>query len=108
MDNNKPLLPVAKRIAAKTVGLELNFATKEEMDSAKARVKSENRDGKIDSIVNDIPYIEKKLEDDKEYKELSTKGITPLGPKVELLFMDFKYEGMEEEKEGKIPISRKS
>jgi hypothetical protein len=87
------LLPIAMRVAAKTIGQDIGgFASKEEIDSVKNRITQENRDGKIESIIDDKPFTEKKLEEDQEYKELMRKGVTPMsGPSGQLFYLDFQY-----------------
>jgi hypothetical protein len=96
------LLPIAMRVAAKTISQDLGgFASQEEIESVKKKVISENRQGKIDSIVDDKPFTEKKLEDDEEYKELMKKGVTPMSaPTGKLFYLDFKY-GDDNEKDSK-------
>lgn len=87
------LLPIAMRVAARSIGQDIGgFASKEEIDSVKNRITQENRDGKIESIINDKPYSEKKLEEDDEYKELMRKGVTPMSaPSGTLFYLDFQY-----------------
>jgi hypothetical protein len=88
------LLPIAMRVAAKTIAQDIGggFASKEEIDSVKNRITQENRDGKIESIIDDKPFTEKKLEEDQEYKELMRKGVTPVsGPSGQLFYLDFQY-----------------
>lgn len=87
------LLPIAMRVAARTIGQDIGgFASKEEIDSVKNRITQENRDGKIESIINDKPFSEKKLEEDDEYKELMRKGVTPMsGPSGTLFYLDYQY-----------------
>jgi hypothetical protein len=87
------LLPIAKRVFAKTISSEIGgFATKEEIDEVKSRVIQENRDGKLGSILDDKPFIETKLEDDLEYKELMKRGVKPLSmPTGQLFYLDFQY-----------------
>lgn len=87
------LLPLAMRVAAKTISSDLIFASKEEIDQVKKKVLSENRDGKIESIIEGGEFIEKKLEDDEEYKELMKKGVTPMSaPSGSLFYLDYKYD----------------
>lgn len=94
------LLPLAIQVAAKTISNDLIFASKEEIDEVRKKVQSENRDGKIDAIIEGGEFIEKKLEDDEEYKELMKKGVTPMSaPSGNLFYLDFKYG---EEKDGSI------
>ncbi len=93
------LLPIARKISAKTIGSEIGgWATQEEKDKIIQRVKQENRSGKIDEVLNDIEYKETKLEDDPEYKEACNRGIQPMGgPSVSLIrvqmYLDFIYDG---------------
>ena len=86
------LLPIAMKVAAKTIAMDLCFASKEEIDDVKSRIHSENRDGKIEAIIEGGEFTEKKLEDDEEYKELMKKGVTPMpAPSGTLFYLDFKY-----------------
>lgn len=86
------LLPLAMRVAARTISNDLIFASKEEIDEVRKKVQSENRDGKIDAIIEGGEFVEKKLEDDEEYKELMKKGVTPMSaPSGNLFYLDFKY-----------------
>ena len=87
------LLPMAMKVAAKTIAMDLCFASKEEIDEVKKKVQSENRDGKIEAIIEGGEFTEKKLEDDEEYKELMKKGVTPMSaPSSTLFYLDFKYD----------------
>jgi hypothetical protein len=87
------LLPIAMKVAAKTIAMDLCFASKEEIDEVKKKVQSENRDGKIEAIIEGGEFTEKKLEDDEEYKELMKKGVTPMSaPSSTLFYLDFKYD----------------
>ena len=71
---------------------DLIFASKEEIDEVKNKVQSENRDGKIDAIIKGDEYVEKKLEDDEEYKNLMKKGVQPLSaPSGVLFYLDYVY-----------------
>ena len=86
------LLPTAMKIAARTISNDLIFASKEEIDAVKSRVQSDNRDGKIEAIVEGGEFTEKKLEDDEEYKKLMKKGVTPMSaPSGTLFYLDYKY-----------------
>lgn len=87
------LLPIAMRVAARTIGQDIGgFASKEEIDSVKNRITQEKRDGKIESIIDDKPFTEKKLEEDQEYKDLMKRGVTPMsGPSGQLFYLDFQY-----------------
>lgn len=87
------LLPIAMKIAAKTISNDLIFASEEEINAVKSRVQSDNRDGKIDSVIEDKEFTEKKLEDDPEYKELMKKGVTPMSaPTGTVFYLDYKYD----------------
>jgi hypothetical protein len=87
------LLPIAMNIAKTTIGQDLGFASEEEINSVKKRIISENRDGKIESIINDEEFKEKTLEEDEEYKELMKRGVVPMtAPSGHLFYLDFKYE----------------
>lgn len=79
-----PLLPAGKRaysnlstINSVNSGI---FATKEELDSVRNRIIIDNREGKIESIINGTDFTEKKLEEDEEYKRLIKKGVFTMGP----------------------------
>lgn len=86
------LLPIAMKVSSQMISNDLIFASKEEIDGVKSRVQSDNRDGKIEAIIEDKEFTEKKLEDDEEYKELMKKGVTPMSvPSGNLFYMDFKY-----------------
>ncbi len=86
------ILPTAMKIAAKTISNDLIFASQKEIDEVKKKVQSENRDGKIEAIIEGGEFVEKKLEDDEEYQQLMKKGVTPLSaPTGQLFYLDFKY-----------------
>ncbi len=88
------LLPIAMKVSSKLKSNEImGFASKEEIDEVKKKVKSENRNGKIEAIIEGGEFTEKKLEDDEEYKELMKKGLTPMSaPSGTLFYLDFKYD----------------
>jgi hypothetical protein len=87
------LLPMAMKVSSKLMSNEIiGFASKEEIDDVKSRIQSENRDGKIEAIIEGGEFTEKKLEDDEEYKELMKKGVTPMSlPSGTLFYLDYKY-----------------
>jgi len=107
-DNEFPsLLPIAKKIVAKTVGLDLvsvkpmsspGGMSQEERERIEAEVKSENRDGKIDALIEGKEYTEKKVEEHPDYK--SGGG--------QLFYIDYTYGGSSSvnntEKEEESPI----
>lgn len=90
LDNLPQFTPVAKRIYP-SIGVDPGvFASKEEIDCIKQRLKIENRDGKIISIIEDREFVEKKLEDDEEYKIVSKKGVYPMsGPMMGIIHIDY-------------------
>ncbi len=86
-----PLLPVAMKISAQTVGLDLVSVNPigggnsgDEMESIRKEVKAENRDRKIDSLIEDKEFEEMKIEDHPDYKVIQ-------GPSGQLFYLDFKY-----------------
>jgi hypothetical protein len=97
VESSKPeefpsLLPIAMKVATKTISQDLIFASSEEINEVKNKVLTENRDGKIEAIVDGKEFTEKKLEDDPEYQKLVKKGVTPLSaPSGQLFYLDFKY-----------------
>lgn len=94
------LLPIAMKVAAKTISNDLIFASDEEIKSVNDRVIQENRDGKLGSILEDKVFVEKRLEDDDEYKKLKSKGVAPLGlPTGQLFYIDYKYGDSEKKSE---------
>ena len=94
------LLPMAMKLAAKPISNDLFFASDEEIKSVKDRVIQENRDGKLGSILEDEVFVEKRLEDDDEYKKLKSKGVSPLGaPTSQLFYIDYKYGDSEKKSE---------
>ena len=83
---------LAMRVEARTISNDLIFDSQEEIDEVKKKVQSENRDGKIEAIIEGVEFVEKKLEDDEEYKELMKKGVTPMSaPSGTLFYLDYKY-----------------
>ena len=93
-DFGSQLLPISMKIAAQTIGQNLVSVvpmgggnTGEEMRKIDAEIKQENRDGKIDSIIENKEYVEKEREDHPDYK----KGEGPIG---QLFYMDYVYGGV--------------
>jgi hypothetical protein len=82
------ILPMVKKLAAQTIGLDLvpvqpiGMNSEEELERIKNEVKKENRDRKIDSITENSDFKEMKIEEHPEFKS---------GPKMDLLYLDFKY-----------------
>ena len=89
------LLPIAMKVSAKTIGTDLVSVmpigggnSGPEMESIRQDVKIENRDRKIESIVEDKEFEEMKVEDHPDY-------IKPKGPLGQLFYLDFTYGGTE-------------
>ncbi len=97
------LLPMAMKVASKTIGMDLVNVkplaspgmSQEEVDRINNEVKKENRDGKIDSLIEGKDFKEMKPEEHPDWKP---------GPIGRLFYMDFKYEEQNEEKEDESPI----
>ena len=98
------LLPIAMQVASKTVGLDLvsvqplanpGGMSQEEVDRINNEVKKENRDGKIDSLIEGKDFKEIKPEEHPDWKP---------GPVGSLMYMDFKYESQNEKEEDESPI----
>jgi len=89
------LLPIAMKVAAQTIGTDIvpvvpigGGNSGPEMESIRQDVKIENRDRKIESIVDDKEFEEMKVEDHPDYKE-------SVGPRGDLFYLDFQYGGTE-------------
>lgn len=85
------LLPIAMRVAAQTIGHDLVSVAPmgggnsgDEMKKIKQEVKIENRDRKIDALVEGKEFNEMKPEDHPDY-------IKPKGPSGQLFYMDYVY-----------------
>ena len=97
------LLPIAMKVASKTVGLDLVQVqplaspgmSQEEVDRINNEVKKENRDGKIDALIEGKDFKEMKPEEHPDWKP---------GPTAKLFYMDFKYETQNEEEKDESPI----
>jgi hypothetical protein len=99
------LLPMARKVVAQTIGLDLvsvqplanpGGMSQEEVDRINNEVKKENRDGKIDSIIEGKDFKEMKPEEHPDWKP---------GPTSQLFYMDFKYGSQnEKEEEDESPI----
>lgn len=101
-DNEFPsLLPIAMKISAQTIGMDivpvqpmsapLMGMSQEERERIEAEVKGENREGKIDALIEGKEYTEKKVEEHPDYK---TGG---------LFYIDYTY-GDKSDKEEESPI----
>lgn len=95
MSEEFSILPIAMKVAAKTIAMDLvsvsplGTVNEKEMDRIKREVASENRERKINSLTEDSEYEEMKISDHPDYL---TKG-----PKGELFYLDFKYKDEEED-----------
>ena len=86
------LLPISKKIVAKTVGLDIvavkpmtspGGTSDETMERIKAEVKAENRQRKINNVLEDEEYKEMDITEHEDYN----------GPTGGLFYMDFVYGG---------------
>lgn len=89
------LLPIAMKVAAQTIGTDIvpvvpigGGNSGPEMEAIRQDVKIENRDRKIESIVDGKEFEEMKVEDHPDYKE-------SVGPRGDLFYLDFQYGGTE-------------
>lgn len=89
--DNNILFPIVKRIFAQTIGQDLVSVqpigggnSGNEMKKIKQEVKIENRDRKIDALVEGKEFNEMKPEDHPDY-------IKPSGPSSQLFYMDYVY-----------------
>ena len=97
------LLPMAMKVASKTIGMDLVNVkplsspgmSQEEVDRINNEVKKENRDGKIDSLIEGKDFKEMKPEEHPDWK---------IGPTGQLFYMDFKYGEQNEKDEDESPI----
>jgi hypothetical protein len=82
------ILPIATKIAAQTICSNLvsvqpmSGLSQEEIERINSDIKKENRDGKIDSLIDGKEYKEMKPEDHPDWNSF---------PKGKLFYMDFKY-----------------
>ena len=94
------LLPIAMKVASKTVGLDLVQVqplaspgmSQEEVDRINNEVKKENRDGKIDALIEGKDFKEMKPEEHPDWKP---------GPVGKIMYMDFKYGHKKTRRSGK-------
>lgn len=85
------ILPMAIRVAAKTISNDLvdvkpmssPFLSDEDLNRINAEVRSNNRDGKIDSILDGVDYEEKSIYDHPDYWKVI--------PKAKLFYLDYVY-----------------
>lgn len=99
-DEFPSLLPMAMKVASKTVGLDLVSVqpmanpgmSQDEIDRINNEIKKENRDGKIDALIEGKDYKEMKPEDHPDWRPV---------PKGHLFYMDFKYGHKKTRRSGK-------
>lgn len=91
IEESSNLLPIAMKIAAKTIGQDLVTVapigggnSRDEMKKIEQEVKIENRDRKINAVIEGEEYKEMKPEDHTDYKESK-------GPTGHLFYLDYKY-----------------
>ena len=87
------------KVAAQTIGQDLvsvqpmsSGMSQEEIDRINAEIKKENRDGKIDAIVEGKDYKELKPEEHPDWKP---------GPVGNLFYLDYKYGHKKTRRSGK-------
>lgn len=89
------LLPVAIKVCAKTIGQDIvgvrplsspGGISDDDLSRIKSEIKSDNRDSKIESLLENKEYKEKKLEDHPDYKDGT------------LFFLDYKYQSSSHKK----------
>ena len=85
------LLPITMKVAAQTIGTDLVSVapigggnTPDELKEIREDVKIENRDRKIEAVVEGKEFEEMKVQDHPDY-------IKPKGPSGQLFYLDFKY-----------------
>jgi hypothetical protein len=66
--------------------------SKEERNKIEAEIKQENRDSKIEALVDGTEYKEKKVEEHPDYKKM---------PGGELFYLDYKYGHKKTRRSGK-------
>ena len=85
------MLPMAMKVVAQTIGTDLVTVapigggnTPDELKEIREDVKIENRDRKIEAVVEGKEFEEMKVEDHPDY-------VKPTAPSGQLFYMDFKY-----------------
>lgn len=89
--NSNTIFPIAMKISAQTIGQDLVSVAPmgggnsgDEMNKIRQEVKIENRDRKIDALIENKDFDEMKTEDHPDY-------IKPKGPSGQLFYMDMVY-----------------
>lgn len=94
------LFPIAMKVAAKTIGQDLVSVqpmshpgmSQEEVDRINSEIKKENRDGKIDSLIEGTDYKEMKPEEHPDWRP---------GPKGQLFYFNYQYGHKKTRRSGK-------
>jgi hypothetical protein len=78
--------PLITRVTTKTISMDLVSVSplgnsSEEMERISSEIKTDNRDGKISSVLEGKEYVEKKVQDHPDYK----------GPTAKLHYLDYVY-----------------
>jgi len=82
-------LPITKRVYA---SLHSDSWDKDIIREIKREILADNRDAKIDSIISDVLFEEKKLEDDERYKKMTHLEVKPLPPPMNMdFYLDFTF-----------------
>ena len=96
-DFDRFILPVAKRIFATTISQDLvevkslgGGNSGDEIKKIKSDLKAENRDRKIESLVDDKEFKEMKIEEHPDYKATEP-------PRATLIYMDMVYKSDNDE-----------
>lgn len=97
------ILPMAMKVSSKTIGMDIVSVqplaspgmSQEEVDRINNEIKKENRDGKIDALIEGKDFKEMKPEEHPDWKP---------GPTGQLFYMDFKYGSQNEKEEDESPI----
>jgi hypothetical protein len=91
IDDFPTILPMAMKVAAQTIGTDLVSVapigggnTPDELKEIREDIKIENRDRKIEAVVEGKEFEEMKVEDHPDY-------VKPKGPSGQLFYLDFKY-----------------
>jgi hypothetical protein len=99
------IFPMAMRVASKTIGMDLVSVqplagagmSQKEIDRINNEIKKENRNGKIDALIEGKDFKEIKPEEHPDWKP---------GPTGQLFYMDFKYESQNEKEEDEGPKNK--
>lgn len=82
LDNKNILLPTAIKITAQTLGSHLVSVSPmigydtEKINKMEQEIKQENRENKIDSALENVPYVEKTIKDHPDYGQLGLPSLS--------------------------------